>query len=338
MKAYYGRFYNQFGSEFAESVNPNARINVQVPWNDREQQPEARSRRAEPDELHRLHRRVPADGWRCDPAVQRRIQRRRRSPAVRDFAVSASYHRRQHRNGLGIVDLARPASAYTRGHADLHRSAARRAVHYRLQPRPDARDAARSGHHQCGRASRATTTACSSVSTSACRTAGRCWAALTLQKHEGFDHSGTFTSPATNTDMNNPNYRSTARSAIFTESRGRSLYRAVTSCRTTYVSGKYTARDGEPLKRTITLPVCPQVTRPSGCSRAASTAPRRLPNSSTCASERFSRTARVSKAFDIFNLLNANHVLEQTEGIGTTSAAARILTPRIIRVGFGVNF
>jgi hypothetical protein len=35
LKAYYGRFHNQFGSEIAESVNPNARISVQVPWNDR---------------------------------------------------------------------------------------------------------------------------------------------------------------------------------------------------------------------------------------------------------------------------------------------------------------
>ena len=34
LKAYYGRFYNQFGSEIAETINPNARINVTVPWND----------------------------------------------------------------------------------------------------------------------------------------------------------------------------------------------------------------------------------------------------------------------------------------------------------------
>ena len=30
VKAYYGRFYNQFGSEIAEGVNRNARINVLI--------------------------------------------------------------------------------------------------------------------------------------------------------------------------------------------------------------------------------------------------------------------------------------------------------------------
>ncbi len=34
LKAYYGRFYNQFGSELAETSNQNALVQLQVPWSD----------------------------------------------------------------------------------------------------------------------------------------------------------------------------------------------------------------------------------------------------------------------------------------------------------------
>ena len=34
LKAYYGRFYNQFGSEIPESVNPNGLALIPVSWND----------------------------------------------------------------------------------------------------------------------------------------------------------------------------------------------------------------------------------------------------------------------------------------------------------------
>jgi len=48
-----------------------------------------------------------------------------------------------------------------------------------------------------------------------------CWqllSGLTLQKDEGFNHSGTYTDPGTNTDLNNPNFRlNRAGSAIFTD-------------------------------------------------------------------------------------------------------------------------
>lgn len=41
---------------------------------------------------------------------------------------------------------------------------------------------------------------------------------LTLQKHKGFNHSGTYTNPGTNTDLNDPNYQlNRAGSAIFTD-------------------------------------------------------------------------------------------------------------------------
>ena len=42
---------------------------------------------------------------------------------------------------------------------------------------------------------------------------------------------------------------------------------------------------------------------------------------------------------DLFNILNANHVLLQTEQIGTTfGRPTRILTPRIVRFGVTARF
>jgi hypothetical protein len=56
--------------------------------------------------------------------------------------------------------------------------------------------------------------------------------------------------------------------------------------------------------------------------------------------KRFSTSfATLEGTLDLFNLLNANHVLLQTEQIGTTwGRPTRILTPRIIRFGITARF
>jgi hypothetical protein len=44
-------------------------------------------------------------------------------------------------------------------------------------------------------------------------------------------------------------------------------------------------------------------------------------------------------SLDLFNVMNANHVLLQTEALGTTfGRPTRILTPRIIRFGLTARF
>ena len=51
------------------------------------------------------------------------------------------------------------------------------------------------------------------------------------------------------------------------------------------------------------------------------------------------RRSRLEGTLDVFNLLNANHVLLQNEAVGTTSGRpTRILTPRIIRFGVTTRF
>jgi len=49
--------------------------------------------------------------------------------------------------------------------------------------------------------------------------------------------------------------------------------------------------------------------------------------------------SRLEGSLDVFNLLNANHVLLMNEAIGSTlGRPSRILTPRIVRLGATVRF
>jgi hypothetical protein len=58
------------------------------------------------------------------------------------------------------------------------------------------------------------------------------------------------------------------------------------------------------------------------------------------ASKRFAiGTSSLEATIDLFNVLNANHVLLQNEGLGTTwGRPTRILAPRIIRFGLTARF
>ena len=94
---------------------------------------------------------------------------------------------------------------------------------------------------------------------------------LSLQKHEGFGHDGTFTDPTSSSDLNNPNFRlNRAGSAIFTDIPW--SFNLSGSYQLPYdlmFSGKFVARDGDPLRRLLTLAGLPRARRPCGSSRGA---------------------------------------------------------------------
>jgi hypothetical protein len=343
LKTYAGRFYNQFGSEIAEAVNPNARINVQVPWIDTN----ANLRYDGPSELNLttftgfsgVFPRMDADATRpysdeFNIGVDHQL--------LRDFAVSVSYHRRQHRNGLAIVDLARPTSAYTpvtRTYTDPERGQQTMTI-YSLDPALVTRrdriitnvDALESDYN--------------GVQFSFNKRMSNRWqllGGLTLQKHEGFNHAGTYTNPGTNADLNDPNYLlNKDGSAIFIDIPW--SFTLSGSYQFPYqiaISGKYTARDGDPLLRTFNFTGLPQgsqtiYVQPRGVDRTEVV--------SRFVDIRFAKRfafgpTRFEGALDVFNLLNANHVLDQTTGIGTTlGRPARVLAPRIIRFGVTTRF
>lgn len=341
-KAYYGRFYNQFGSEIAETINPNARINVQVPWKDANS-----NLKLDPGELDLstftgfsgVFPRMDANATRpysdeMNVGVDHQL--------LPDFAISASYHRRQHRNGLGIVDLARPTSAYTavtRTYNDPQRGPQTITV-YSLDPSLVTKrdrvitnvDLLESDYN--------------GLLLSFNKRMSNRWqllGGLTLQKHEGFDHSGTFTNPGTNTDLNNPNYQlNRADSAIFTDIPW--TFGLSGSYQLPYdvvVSGKYSAADGGPLTRTMTFAGLPQGSETVWVqARGIDRTERVTKFIDMRFAKRFNtRTARLEGTLDIFNLLNANHVTAQNEAVGATiGRPSRILTPRIVRLGVTVRF
>ena len=86
-------------------------------------------------------------------------------------------------------------------------------------------------------------------------------------------------------------------------------------------SGKYTARDGGPLTRTITIAGLPAQERNRlGAAARRRIGPRPSANSWTFAfAKRFvAGPHALEGTIDIFNLLNANHVLGQNEAVGST--------------------
>jgi hypothetical protein len=342
LKAYYGRFYNQFGSEIAESINRNARINVQVPWNDTNN-----NLRLDPGELNlstftgfsSVFPRMDEDSSRpysdeMSVGVDHQL--------MPNFAVSASYHRRQHRNGLGLIDLARPANAYTavtRSYSDPI-SGAQTITVYSLDPALVTRrdrvitnvDILESDYD--------------GFSLSFNKRMSSKWQLLggvTVQQHQGFNHSGTYTNPGTSTDVNNPNFRLNRDSgSVFID-----LPWAFNLSGTYELpygiafSGKYTARAGDPLLRTLNVTGLPQGSETVYVQQRGED---RTETVTKFLDVRFGKrfavgTTRFEGTLDVFNLLNANHVLDQTTAVGSTlGRPARIMTPRIIRFGITTRF
>ena len=112
IKAYFGRFYNQFGSEIVEATNLNALATQNVAWTDTNG-----NLRLDAGELGP----VPAFARGLFPTFDQDADRPYSDEInvgvehqlMQNLAVGVSYHRRQHRNGLGLIDTARPAEAYT---------------------------------------------------------------------------------------------------------------------------------------------------------------------------------------------------------------------------------
>ena len=111
IKGYAGRFYNQIGSEILESVNPNARVDIRVPWNDANA-----NLRLDPGEytFAGFSRGIfPTFDTDSNRPYSDELNFGVDHTLRPNLAVSVSYHHRRHRSGLGIIDRARPTSAYT---------------------------------------------------------------------------------------------------------------------------------------------------------------------------------------------------------------------------------
>lgn len=341
IKAYYGRFYNQFGSDVLENANPNAFATQNVTWADANG-----NRRLDPGELgaipafsRGLFPRVEPDSNRpysdeFNAGVEHQL--------APNFAVGVSYHRRLHRNGLGVLDLARPASAYTpevRPYTDSDGQAKSITI-YKLQPKFGAL------RNRVIDNVEGLESTYNGVQFDVQKKLSNRWQMLTglsLQKHKGFDHNGTFT----NVELNNPNVRiNRDTGSVFTDLPWTyTLSGSYMLPWTISVSGKYTARAGDPLNRTKVFTFStPTATQPSETIRVAQRGTDRTETVTQFLDIRLSKRASVGRTsfegtMDVFNLLNANHVLAQNVALGSTfGRPSRILTPRIVRFGLTARF
>jgi hypothetical protein len=339
VKAYFGRFYNQFGSQLAETANPNAIANQAVSWTDSNN-----NLALDPGELGAFTGFPRGLFPTVDPAATRPYSEEFNAgidqQLASSLALSVSYHRRQHRNGLGILDRARTPDTYTpieRTYTDIDGQVKSITI-YNLKPEfVNARDRyisnvpfLRSNYD--------------GLQVDVQKRMSNRWqmlAGVSFQRHRGFDHSGTFTG----SDFSNPNLAiNRDDGSVFIDLPWTAtLSGSYELPYSLMLSGKYTARAGDPLNRTTVF---------SGLTASQVSETIRLAQRGTDRTEDVTKfvDVRVSRRFavggsrfdaslDLFNMFNANHVLLQTEQIGTTwGRPTRILTPRIVRLGFSARF
>jgi hypothetical protein len=342
VKAYYGRFYYQFGSDIPETVNPNAITTVQVPWTDANN-----NLRLDPGELNLstfvgfprgLFPRVADDTRRpyadeISVGVDHQL--------APDLSITVGYHRTHQRDGLTIVDLARPTSAYTpiqRTYTD--NGTTQTITVYNLDP------ALRTARDRIITNADLLQSTYNGLEVNFTKKMSNRWQMLggvEIQKHQGFAHSGTFTNPGSNTDFNNPNYRlNRDDGAVFVDLPW--AFRVSASYLLPYdvtISGKYQARAGDPLERTLVV---------SGLNQGSDTVyvqQRGVDRTETVANFVDLRIAkrmtfgglRLDPTLDLYNVFNGNPVLSQNTGIGSTwGVPTRILAPRVFRLSVSTRF
>jgi hypothetical protein len=339
IKAYYGRFYNQFGSQLAEAANPNAIANQAVSWTDLNG-----NIALDPGELGTftgfpagLFPKVANDATRpYSDEINAGIDQQ----LAGNLALSVSYHRRQHRDGLGILDRARTADTYTpisRNYTDIDGQVKAITI-YNLRPEfINARDRYISNVSFL-------TSNYDGLQFDLHKRMSNRWqmlAGASFQRHRGFDHSGTYTG----VDFSNPNTLiNRDNGSVFID-----LPWTVTVSGSYQLpfdfmfSGKFTGRAGDPLNRTTVFSGL-TASQASETIRLAQRGTDRTENVTKFLDLRLSKRfnvgiARLEGSFDVFNVMNANHVLLQTEQIGTTwGRPTRVLAPRIARVGLTARF
>jgi hypothetical protein len=111
------------------------------------------------------------------------------------------------------------------------------------------------------------------------------------------------------------------------------------------LAAKYNARAGDPLSRSQVFSFTnPTTTQPSVTVRVARRGEDRTDTVNKFldlrASKRFNiGPSSVEATIDLFNVLNANHVLLQNENLGATwGRPTRVLAPRIVRFGVTARF
>ena len=356
IKAYYGRFYNQFGSEIPEAVQPERRDDAPGIVGDTND-----NLRLDPGELGAFSgfaaRRLPPHGSRRESSVQQPDQRRREPHAAcPNLAVSVSYHHPSASRRARLSSIWRPpTSAYTPAPASrtsIRRSAAASRLPFQSQSR--AGDA-------CAIAS--------SPTSIVLRERLQRGASFEVQKRTAEplaaarrSDASASTRASSSGDVHQPDHDRQLRHL-----RGRLLRPQRVSSTGTIARSSSTCRGSSGCPGPTCCPGTSNFSGKSTGAQAATRSPDAVVTGLSQGTEtvfvqqrgedrtdtreqvrRLSASASGSRSavasgsrptVDIFNLLNANHVLLQNEAISTTwSRPTRILAPRIFRLGITARF
>jgi hypothetical protein len=270
-----------------------------------------------------------------------------------DLGLSVTYAHRRHPYGLGIINLARPSTAYTPVDRQFTNPSGQveTVTVYNLDP------AFLKVSQTSITSSELLKSSFDGVNVTVDKRFRDRWQLLggmAFSNNKGYYNDGILTT-GNNYDINNPN-SSLGRedSAIFTDIPFQlNLAGSYLFPKDVLVALKYTARSGIPELRQLSVRGLTQ-------SETVYVAPRGEDRTEFVdkfidlrLSKRFSigNTARLEASLDLFNILNANHVLDQNTTVGSSTSSSSvaalstswgvptlIMTPRIIRLGVKLSF
>lgn len=360
IKGSFGRYYVQTGTLIAEQLNRNGSVQVRATWKD-------------PDGNERITPgpcgditcstelgTIPAFGVSnrtydgsakrpFDDEISIGIDHSFRS----DLGLSITYAHRRHPYGLGIINLARPSTGYTpvdRQYTDPS-GAVQTVTVYSLDP------ALLTVSQTSITSSDLLKTTFDGANITVNKRFSERWQLLggmAFSNNKGFYNDGILTT-GNGFDLNNPNSAvGRGDSAIFTDLPFQmNLAGSYLFPKDVLLAFKYTARSGIPELRQLSVRGLTQT-------ETVYVAPRGEDRTEFVSkfidlriSKRFQLggTARLEASLDLFNLLNANHVLDQSTSVGSSTSTGTIaplssswgrpsliMTPRIIRLGVKLSF
>jgi len=341
IKASYSRYGQQVGLNRVQTVHPFSFTNGNVPWTDLngDRVPQAGeldfSRFSGFPGLNRRYADADGPDWPYSDEITAGIEHE----LIRDVRVAVMYYHRSNRKQTGTRNLAVPSTAYTRqtvtvpgsptgpgGTADFYNlDRSFLGLQDNVLDNDDLLDSDYDG-----------------VEFTATKRFSNRWqmlAGLTLGKHEGGVAGG---------DLNDPNNSQIFPDGIVGIDSGYAFRLAGSYMLPGefMISGSLVANQGYPYTSTytVTRTAFPALTRTSQSARLTRTGDERLPNV-TMVDLRISRPIsfgsgrRFTPQLDLFNIGNASTVVRLTPTVGSRYLApGEILSPRVIRVGFSLDF
>ncbi len=346
VKAYYGRFYIQTGSSIPSAMNPAFQSSVNVPWLDNgdlflEPGPSGTYVDSPELDLTRLYAQGFVGGSQSmiDPDLERpyvdNIDIGIQTEIMPNFSVGVTYHRRQHRRGVGRPDRNRPTDAYdpVQVNYDDPVDGPQTITVYNAQP-----DILTGGRDLYITNVNEINSDYNGVEIVARKRYSDNWqmlAGITFNSHKGFNYSDSYIQLS---DFNNPNFTlNRDDGSVFTELPWTfKLSGSYMFPHNIQLAGKWEARDGIPLTRELSVTGLNQGTEvvyaaQRGTDRAE--AVKSFIDVSLSWSAHVGRS-RIEPELQIFNILNNATVLSAQGRIGSGwGQSTRYLSPRVLRIG-----